>query len=179
MNIRKIAVAGGFAVGAALAFAPLAAADDLTTIVSDEIASANDTFQTDTFLTGNYADVVYHTGSFDTILAADAPVSGTTPLDAVLYGIDPAAVDGSAVPGAYDVSNGSLVEFDDAYNVLEYSQLNVGALIPQADVASDLLGPSTTITTALATDSVSRAFTTFFDQGVDDLLGYFGIFPAI
>lgn len=77
------------------------------------------------------------------------------------------------------MSNGSLVEFDDAYNVLEYSQLNVGALIPQADVASDLLGPSTTITTALATDSVSGAFTTFFDQGVDDLLGYFGIFPAI
>jgi hypothetical protein len=36
----------------------------------------------------------------------------------------------------------------------------------------------TTITAALATDSVSGAFATFFDQGVDDLLGYFGIFPA-
>lgn len=73
------------------------------------------------------------------------------------------------------MSNGSLVEFDDAYNVLEYSQLNGGELAP----AADLLGPSTTITAALATDSVSGAFTTFFDQGVDDLLGYFGIFPAI
>ena len=174
MNIRKIAVVGGFAVGAAVTFAPLASADDLTTTVSSEIASANDAFQTDTFLTGNYADVVYHTGGLDTILAADAPVSGTTPLDSVLYGIDPAEADPSAVPGAYDVSNGSLVEFDDAYNIEAYSQLNGGELAP----AADLLGSSTTITTALATDSVSGAFTTFFDQGLGDLLGYFGIFPS-
>jgi len=175
MNIRKIAVVGGFAVGAALALAPLASADDLTTTVSSEISLANDAFQTDTFLTGNYADVVYHTGGFDTILAADAPVSGTTPLDSVLYGIDPVEAVPSVVPGAYDVSNGSLVEFDDAYNVLEYSQLNGGELAP----AADLLGSSTTITAALATDSVSGAFTSFVDQGVNDLLGYFGIFPAI
>jgi hypothetical protein len=178
MDIRKIAVVGGFAVGAALAFAPLASADDLTTTVANEISSANDTFQVDTFLTGNYADVVYHTGSFDTILAADAPVSGTTPLDSVLdsvlYGIDPAAADPSAVPGAYDVSNGSLVEFDDAYNIEAYSQLNGGELAP----AADLLGSSTTITEALDTGTVSGAFTTFFDQGLGDLLGYFGIFPA-
>jgi hypothetical protein len=167
-------VVGGFAVGAAVAFAPLAAADDLTTTAESEISSANDTFQTDTFLTGNYADVVYHTGSFDTILAADAPVSGTTPLDSVLYGIDPAAADPSAVPGAYDVFNGALVEFDDAYNIEAYSQLNGGDLAP----AADLLGSSTTITDALDTGTVSGAFTTFFDQGVDDLLGYIGIFPS-
>lgn len=175
MNIRKIAVVGGFAVGAAVTFAPLASADDLTTTVSSEIASANDAFQTDTFLTGNYADVVYHTGGLDTILAADAPVSGTTPLDSVLYGIDPVEAGPSAVPGAYDVSNGSLVEFDDAYDIEAYSQLNGGELAP----AADLLGSSTTITDALETGTVSGAFTVFFDQGVDDLLGYFGIFPAI
>jgi hypothetical protein len=151
MNIRKIAVVGGLAVGPALTFAPFAAADDLTTTVESEIASLNDTFQTDTFLTGNYADVVYHTGSLDTILAADAPVSGTTPLDSVLYGIDPAEAGPSAVPGAYDVSNGALVEFDDAYNVEAYSLLNDGALVP----AGDLIGSSTTIATALGTDSVS------------------------
>ena len=34
MKIRKIAVVGGFAVGAALAFAPLASADDLTITLS-------------------------------------------------------------------------------------------------------------------------------------------------
>jgi hypothetical protein len=174
MHILKIAVVGGFAIGAALTFAPLAAADDLTTTVESEITSLNDTFQTDTFLTGNYADVVYHTGGLDTILAADAPVSGTTALDSVLYGINPVEADPSAVPGAYDVSNGASVEFDDAYNVLEYSQLDGGELAP----AADLLGSSTTIATALGTDSVSGAFTTFFDQGLTDLLGYFGIFAA-
>ncbi len=36
MNLRKIAVVGGFAAGAALAFAPLASADDLSSIVSGE-----------------------------------------------------------------------------------------------------------------------------------------------
>jgi hypothetical protein len=59
------------------------------------------------------------------------------------------------------VSNGSLVEFDDAYNVLEYSQLDGGELAP----AADLLGSSTTITDALDTGTVSGAFTVFFDQG--------------
>jgi hypothetical protein len=173
MNIGKIAVVGGFAVGTALTFAPLAAADELTTTVESEITSLNDTFLTDTFLTGNYADVVYHTGGLDTILAADAPVSGTTLLDYVLYGISPIEADESTVPGAYDVSNGAAVEFDDAYNVLEYSQLDGGELAP----AADLLGSSTTIAAALGTDSVSGAFTTFFDQGVADLLGSVGI-PA-
>ena len=36
MNIRKIAVVGSFAAGAALALAPIASADDLTTIDSDD-----------------------------------------------------------------------------------------------------------------------------------------------
>jgi hypothetical protein len=172
MSVRKIVVVGGFAVGAALTFAPLATADDLTTTVTSEIAAANDAFQTDTFLTGNYADVVYHTGSFDTILAADAPVSGASWLDSVLYGVDPAEAEPSAVPGAYDVSDGALLQFDDAYNVEAYSLLNAGALVP----AADLFGPSTTITEALATVSVQGAFTTFLDQGLTDTLEYFGIF---
>jgi hypothetical protein len=174
MNIPKIAVVGGFAVGAAVAFAPLASADDLTTTVDSEISSLNNTFQGDTFLTGNYADVIYHTGGLDTILAADAPVSGTTFLDAVLYGVDPAAADPSVVPGAYDVFNGAAVEFDDAYNIEAYSQLNGGELAP----AADLLGSSTTITEALDTGTVAGAFTTFVDQGLADTLGFLGIFPA-
>jgi hypothetical protein len=93
-------------------------------------------------------------------------VSGTSWLDSVLYGIDPAEAGPSSVPGAYDVSNGALVEFDDAYNVEAYELENDGALVP----AGDLLGSSMTI---------ADAFTTFFDQGPDDLLGYFGIFPSV
>jgi len=177
MSIGKIAVVGGFAVGAALTFAPLAAADDLTTVVADEISLLNDTFQAETFLTGNYADVVYHTGGLDTILAADAPVSGTSFLDYVLYGVDPAADDPSKVPGAYDVFDGAVVEFEDAYNVEAYSLLDDGALVPAADLLS--VPSTTTVAEALATDSVQGAFTTFLDQGVTDLLEYVDIFAAI
>lgn len=174
MNIAKIAVVGGFAVAAALTFPPLAAADDLTTVVSDEISSLNDTFQAETFLTGNYADVVYHTGGLDTIQPLDAPQSGTTFLDYVLYGeADPS----SKAPGAYDVFDGAVVEFDDAYNVEAYSMLDDGALVPAADLLS--VPGTTTVTDALATDSVQGAFTTFFDQGLTDLLGYVDIFAAI
>jgi hypothetical protein len=176
MSVRKIVAVGGFAVGAALTLAPLAAADDLTSTVSSEIASANDAFQTDTFLTGNYADVVYNTGAFDTIKAADAPVSGASWLDSLLYGVDPAEAGPSAVPGAYDVSNGALIQFDDAYNVLDYSYLNSGALVPAADLLS--VPSTTTVAEALATDSVQGAFTTFLDQGWTDTLEYFGIFTA-
>lgn len=36
MNMRKIVLVGSFAAGAALAFAPIAAADDLTSTVDSE-----------------------------------------------------------------------------------------------------------------------------------------------
>jgi len=45
VNIRKIAVVGSFAAGAALALAPIASADDLTTIDSDEISVLNSIFK--------------------------------------------------------------------------------------------------------------------------------------
>ena len=44
MNIRKIAVVGSFAAGAALALAPIASADDLTSIVDSEISLSNSIF---------------------------------------------------------------------------------------------------------------------------------------
>ena len=43
MNIRKIAAAATFATGAAMAFAPLAAAD-ITPIVDSEISAENSLF---------------------------------------------------------------------------------------------------------------------------------------
>jgi hypothetical protein len=45
MNFRKIAVVGSFAAGAALSFAPLAVADDLTSSVDSEISGLNALFQ--------------------------------------------------------------------------------------------------------------------------------------
>lgn len=72
MNIRKIAVVGSFAAGAALAFAPLAAADDLTPTVDTEIASLNSLFDSEAAFAG---DTVITRGpnTFDTVPLADAP----------------------------------------------------------------------------------------------------------
>src|ERR1700734_1495659 len=88
MDIRKIAVVGGFAVAAALTSAPLATADDLTTTVDSEIASLNSIFESEAAIAGDSADVTPGgTGVLDTILPADAPVvAPLTTLDYELYG---------------------------------------------------------------------------------------------
>jgi hypothetical protein len=166
MNIRKIAVVGSFAAGAALALAPIAAADDLTSIDATEISSLNALFTVDTDLAGDSADVVTHAGSFDTIPLADAPLNGTGTLDSLLYGVDPLAAGPSSDPGAYDVLNGALVEFDDAFNVELYSLENNGALPP----AADLIGSSTNITDGLNSTNPAEFF---FNFGLGDLQGYF------
>jgi hypothetical protein len=172
MNIRKIAVIGSFVAGAALAFAPLAVADDLTTTLDSEIASLNSLFESQAALAGVSADVVTSPGVLDTIALADAPdAAPLTTLDYELYGpfaglliggLDPA-------PGAYDVFNGALVEFDDAYNTLASLLIGNDAIIP----ATDLIGLAD-----IALDDGSlldpALFANFFNTGVADLLGYFG-----
>ena len=171
MDIRKIAVFGGFAVAAALASAPIASADDLTTTVDSEIASLNSIFETEAAIAGDSADVTPGgTGVLDTILPADAPdVAPLTTLDYELYGpwagslptadLDPA-------PGAQDVANGALVEFDDAYNALAYG-LDDSALIP----TTDLVSPVDIATVELGSITTEAGFfANFFDTGVTDLL---------
>ncbi len=173
MNIRKIAVAAGFAAGAALAFAPLAAADDLTPTVDSEIASLNAMFVSDATLAGDGTDVVTHgPNSFDTISLADAPHTGApTFLDYELYGLNPIA-NSASDPGSYNVLNGALTEFYDAYNSELYGLLNGNALIP----VSDVFGSPTEIGLALGTGATDMsAANTFFDAGLADLAGYFGI----
>ncbi|UQX12726.1 hypothetical protein [Candidatus Mycobacterium methanotrophicum] len=108
MSIRKIAVIGGFVAGAALALAPLASADDLTTTVESEISSLNAIFQGEAGLAGDGRAVIPGTPAqpFDTIPLADAPDSGTpTTLDYELYGVNPVA-NAASNPGAYVVDNG-------------------------------------------------------------------------
>jgi hypothetical protein len=170
MDIRKIAVLGGFAAGAALALAPVASADDLTPTIDSEIASLNSIFVTDADLAGDGSDVVSSTtpGVFDTIPSSFAPDSGTpTLLDYELYGLNPIA-NASGDPGSYNVFNGALTEFYDATNVELYSALNNGALLP----AADAFGSAHEIGIALGTDAtVSSAFTDFFSAGLADLSG--------
>ncbi len=168
MDIRKIAVVGGFAAGAALAFAPLASADDLTTTIDSEISQLNTIFLGDATLAGDGSDVVSSTtpGVFDTIPPSFAPDSGTpTLLDYELYGLNPIA-NAAGDPGSYNVFNGALTEFDDAYNALLYSA-DYNTLIP----ASDLFGSASEITTALATGTDAGAAGDFFSAGLADLAG--------
>jgi hypothetical protein len=184
MDIRKIAVVGGFAVAAALTSAPLASADDLTTTVDSEIASLNSIFESEAAIAGDSADVVPGgTGVLDTIPLADAPdVAPFTTLDYELYGpltslligVDNPISDApflDPAPGAQDVASGALAEFDDAYNALAYPVLNDGALIP----TTDLVAPAD-VATVLADISAGDTLTdgglfdNFFWAGVDDLL---------
>jgi hypothetical protein len=179
MDIRKIAVVGGFAVAAALTSAPLASADDLTTTVDSEIASLNSIFTSEADLAGDGSAVVTGgTGVLDTIPLADAPdAAPLTTLDYELYGLgangligvdDPTSGDPylDPAPGAQDVSNGALAEFDDAYNALAYG-LNDSALIPTADLVSPV-----DIATVEAGSITTEAglFANFFDTGLTDVL---------
>jgi hypothetical protein len=178
MNIRKIAAVGSFAAGVALAFSPLAVADDLTSSVDSEISSLNALFQADAEIAGvPTSDYSLDSGGFDVIDKGDiASVTPSTapfsPLDYQLFGSNPGEAVVSSDPGSYDVLNGALTEFDDAYNAALYSLLNDSNVIP----VGDLFGSSTTIDAALATGSDAGAFTTFFDAGLGDLEGFFGIF---
>ena len=169
MSMRKIAVVGSFAAGAALALAPIASADDLSSIVDSEISLSNSIFDSEAALAGDSTDVVTHAGSFDTIPLSFAPDTGTTPtlLDFELYGLNPIA-NSASDPGAYNVFNGALTEFDDAFNSEVYGLENNNALIPQAD----LFGSDKVIDAALATNTDTGAATTFFDAGLADLQGY-------
>jgi hypothetical protein len=142
----------------------------LTDTVDSEISSLNSIFTSEAALAGDSADVVTHTGSFDTIPLSFAPGSGTpTTLDYELYGLNPIA-NAAGDPGSYNVFNGALTEFDDACNAELYGLENANALIP----AADLFGSGTEITTALATGTDAGAAGDFLSAGLADLTGFFG-----
>jgi hypothetical protein len=178
MDIRKIAVVGGFTVGAALAFAPIASAD--TSILDTEISSLNALFTVDTDLAGDSADVTAPTGSnpFDIITPADittvqgiGTTAGTTPFDFLTYGVDPSAAGLSSDPGSYDVLNGALVEFDNAFNVELYSLENNGAL--DTNVGDYI--QNSALDHALTLGSTTDAADYLFNFGLGDLQGFFDI----
>ena len=177
MKIRKIAVVGSFAAGAALALAPIASADGLTSIVDTEISSLNALFTVDTDLAGVSGDVVGPTASnpFDIINPTDVATvqgNGTTPFDFLTYGLDPSAAGLASDPGSYNVFNGALVEFDDALNVELYSLENNGALMSDATATTDLIGSATTIDNALDLGTATNAADYFWNFGVGDLSGF-------
>jgi hypothetical protein len=176
MDIRKIAVVGSFAAGAALALAPLAAADPLTGTVDTEVASLNSLFQTDAFLAGvPSTDYTVGAQGFDTILPADVATvqgNGTTLFDFLLYGVDPTKAGLAGDPGAFTEYNGALVNFDDALNVELFSLANPTATIDTIPL-TDLFGSASGISEALATGTATLAAGDFLTDGFADLTGFF------
>ncbi len=174
MDIRKIASAAALATGAAVALAPFAQADpvEITSTVSSEIASLNSLFEFGATLTGvPAADITLSAAGFDVVPLADAPNSGTaTAFDYFLYGVDPIN-QASSDPGSYDLFNGALGKFDDAYNVLLYGSLNNGVIDPND---ADFIGSASSIDHAQGLASVTDAFDYLYNFGVNDLSSYFG-----
>jgi hypothetical protein len=181
MNIRKIAAVGSFAAGAALALAPIASADDLTSTISSEESALNGIFQLEASFAGvPSGDYFAPVDGFDGIkladVAHDAPATAPfTTLDYELFGVNPALAGVTSDPGSLDLFNGALAEFANAYNIELYSMLN-----PSADIASipigELFGSEDGINEALATGTASLAAGDFLTTGWSDLLGYFGVF---
>jgi hypothetical protein len=179
MDIRKIAVIGGFTVGAALALGPIAAADptEITTTVDSEISSLNALFTLDTDLAGVPAtDVTLANAAnpFDIITPADVATvqgtTGTTPFDFLTYGVDPSAAGLASDPGSYNLLNGALGKFDDAFNVELYALENNGALDPNT---ADFIGSASSINDALGMANATDAAEYFLNFGLGDLQGYF------
>jgi hypothetical protein len=169
MNIRKIALVSSFVAGAALAFAPLASADDLSATLDSEIASLNSLFESQVAVAGDTADLTQATNVLDTILPADAPDAAPfTTLDYELYGPWASVLTLDPEPGAYDLFNGALVEFDDAYNTFASLLFTTDSVISP----TDLLGVADA---ALDDGSLTDAtlFSDFFNTGLADVVAYF------
>jgi hypothetical protein len=156
---------GNFHSASLPAAADAASVVPITSTVSSEIASLNSIFEGDAALASVPAtDIIHTAGSFDTI----SPDNLTNTFSSLVFGLNPENI--STDPGAYDVFNGALTEFYDAYNVGLYALLNGGDLLGAGDVfgapdtIADVLGGGATATTALSD---------FLQLGFSDLLGYF------
>lgn len=179
MYMRKFAAAAMFATGAALAFAPLASASPTDpidpTILNGEIATINSIFAGETTEAKiPSGDLTVTTNEFTTVISADAPKvtdpGQLTVLDNELYGVAPITAGISGDPGAYDVYNGALLRFDEAYNVEAYALANNGALDPNS---ADFFGNVPSAITSQG-ETATQAFDYLYNFAIGDLSGYFG-----
>jgi hypothetical protein len=151
---------GTTATPAAATAAADSAATDISSTLTGEANSLNGIFGLDAAVAGiNPDDIAPGSGvlPFDTISTADT----NSLFDTLVFG----AAGPSPDPGSYDVFNGALGEFDNAYNVELFSLLNSGDILPVGDVIgtnADFL-----------THGVSTAVTDFLQAGLSDLAGYF------
>ncbi|MGV0732386.1 hypothetical protein [Mycolicibacter sinensis] len=179
---------GAFAAGAAFALAPLAAAEtgdtpappDFSNILVGQVQSMNWLFGSQASLAG-VEDGVIIPGeptaadplSFSTISRADLLENET--FAALLYGPNWEDEMSTGASGSYSLFNGALTQFYDASNVLTYALLTGGGEIDVADAGDYLFGSEAGIADGLAGDGFFADFGNFFQAGVADLFGYFGL----
>lgn len=181
MSIRKIGVVGSLAAGAAFALAPLAVADppDFGSILAAEVESMNWLFGTQATLAAVDPDLITvgaptpeNPLSFSTISHDD--LVDNTAFAALLFGVN-WEDEISSDPGSYSLFNGAVTQFADASNVMLYALMTGGGEISLEDAGSYLFGSESGIEAGLAGDGFFADFTNFFNAGVADLGGYFGL----
>ncbi|WIM89429.1 hypothetical protein PT015_08320 [Candidatus Mycobacterium wuenschmannii] len=188
MKIRQTATIAGLATGAAIAFAPLATAAptdliDFDAINASQISSLNSFFEFGALFSG-VPDTAYTadvtTGGFDVLTPAGvaeyAPLltdpsqaDELTPFLYFLYGVNPIEAGiSTGASGSYNVLNGALINFADSSNASLFALFN-----PGEEFTRDIfIGSDPNITAALAADDPASWF---FDRGVGNLAGYFGL----
>jgi hypothetical protein len=146
--------------------APGAADPDLSSTFTAEIESLNSIFGSLADAAGVGDKVVEGAGvlPWDTI-----PTGDTTDLfNTLVFGLNPDNVTDGPI-GSYDVFNGALTEFANAYNVGLFALLSGGDLLDP----SDAFGSAGTIADILGDGATaSSAFSDFLQLGFNDLLGY-------
>lgn len=155
---------------------------DFSDVLSSQIATLNSIFDTGAVLTGVPANVITLDAGFSTVPEAFLPVAGAdvedlTPFTYFVYGIDPIDAGLSTDPGSYNVFNGALTQFFDAYNVGLYALLSGGDLVPEANYGDFLLGAEGSILDAIGGEdaTVFSAISDFLSNGFANLAGYFDI----
>jgi hypothetical protein len=148
-------------------FAPAQTAtapSDIYQLEANEIVQLNNLFELDGKLTGVYGDIIPNVAPGTTNVGFDTIPTGD--LNTSFNDLVTGAAGPSGDPGSYDVLNGALTEFYNAFNVEDYSLLNSGAVIPFADIfgTHDFVGTGAT---------VMGAATEYFQLGLSDLAGYF------
>jgi hypothetical protein len=143
---------------------PAASGFDISSTLTSEISSLNSMFETDAALTGvPTADLVTPVSGFDTLVPGLTESPQLSAFETAVFGFNPDSV--SPDPGSYDLLNGALGQFDNAYNVGLFSLLDpTGTFDP-----TDIIGTHA----AFLNDGATVAIGEFLQQGFTDLLGYF------
>ncbi|WP_292990042.1 hypothetical protein [Mycobacterium sp.] len=156
---------------------------DFSDVLSSQISTLNSVFDTGALLSGVPASAItLDAGGFSTVPEEFLPVAGAdvedlTPFTYFVYGLDPIDAGLSTDPGSYNVFNGALTQFFDAYNVGLYALLSGGDLVPEANYGDFLLGAEGSILDAIGGEdaTVFSAISDFLSNGFANLAGYFDI----